>query len=671
MTTSRDDFPASATPTELTERLRIPEAALAPLPAGMPADNLLLASVQDDTLVLLLARAPLQVKARDTVQLLDDGRPMGADILVDPFLGDTDIPLPVSPTDRTDERIYRINYRVTYGSGDPGNTVTGPDDQQFIVDYTAPGGDEIAHPEFAADVVADGVTPDRLSTDPDGNEYLPATVAPYFFMRDGDRIDAFIDGQPVPVGADVGYLESGMAKELRFPRALLESLGVSTEPDGKHGFAIGLVDRAGNRSSLSHEQRLLLRLKETIDDLLPPRVPGATDGLVTESDARASLAGTTGALVEIPGHDAIKEGDTVVWWWNTTEFPPVSVDASGVGADPLMTLVAPYERVYDDWFLVAGDTDRNVAAEAGYRVERQGRPLGEPDPARPQVNLFGPGGRDPNPSTPEHERLQPPSVQPAGGGPVNVIPGDAIDEDATAIIPGVTADNPPIPAFRPGDSVQFFWDGIPVDAPFVVTTAGRDVTRTVPAATLTAHSPGTWNVHYVATRKLALAPFENAARSSAQAVDVMDVADIPGGGAPLREAKWLEGPAGSGVPDQIDYEKAVSDGGTPLRIYGYENIGAGDTLRMVFQGYRTTTPGTDPIPESRYEFEYEVLPQDLTPKQDDSVSPPVPAVFIDRNIPTEYLLYIEYGTATFNYTATNASGSAAAKQAWIYVATRH
>ncbi|MGN6094162.1 MAG: hypothetical protein ACTHOL_17575, partial [Luteibacter jiangsuensis] len=630
MTTSRDHSSPSTTPTELTERLQIPQAALAPLPAGMPADFLLLASVRNDTLVLLLAREPLQVKARDTVQLLDDGRPIGEDILVDPYLGDTDIPLPVSPADRTDERIYRINYRVTYGSGDPGSSVPGPDDQQFIVDYTAPGGDEIAHPEFAAEVVDDGVTPDRLSMDPHGNEYLPAIVAPYFMMRDGDRIDAFIDGQAVSVGVDVGYLESGIAKEIRFPRDLLESLGASADPDGKHGFAIAVRDRAGNWSGLSHEQRLLLRLKETIDDLQPPRVPAATDGLVTESDARASLANATGVLVEIPGHDAIKEGDTAIWWWNDTEFPPVSVDASGVGADPLMTLVAPYEQVYDDWFLVAGGTDRNVVAETGYRIERRGRPLGEPAPARPLVNLFGPGGRDPDPSTPEHELLLPPSVQPAGGGPVNVIPADAVGEDATAIIPGMVADNPPVPAFRPGDSVQFFWNGTPVDAPFVVTTAGSDVTRTVPAAVLRAHSPGTWNVHYVATRKLALPPFENAARSPAQAVEVMDVADIPGGGDPLREAKWLEGPTGTGVPDQIDYEKAVSDGGTPLRIYAYGNIEAGDTLHMVFQGYRTTTPGTDPIPESRYELDYEVLPGDLTPKQDDSVSPPVPAVFIDR-----------------------------------------
>jgi hypothetical protein len=262
-------------------------------------------------------------------------------------------------------------------------------------------------------------------------------------------------------------------------------------------------------------------------------------------------------------------------------------------------------------------------------------------------------------------------VQAAGGGPPNVVPADAVESDAVATIPGMTASTPAVPAFRPGDRVQLYWNAQAVDSQFVVTTAGTDVTRTVPASVLAAHSPGTWNVHYIVVRELATTPFVNASGSPTQRVEVKDSTDLPGGGDPLAAPKWVEGPASPGDPDQIDYDKAVSGGGTPVRIYGYINMAVKDRVTAVFHGYDSITPpGGDLVPGAEYAFEHEVTSDDLIPQRDESVDPPADAVFIDVLIPTDNLLAILFGRATFDYTITNVAGEVSAEQAWIYVATR-
>ncbi len=455
----------------------------------------------------------------------------------------------------------------------------------------------------------------------------------------------------------------GVDVELRFPLAQLQPFD-----GGDHAFACRIGDRAGNVSQFSKAVGLRIRLSDEIDDLLPPLVPGFDDGLVTDGDAHVN----GGVTVTIPGHASIEEGDVIVLRWNTHETPPVVVDATEVGKDPIKTLTAGYGQVYGDWYAVSGDSDRNVPAIVGYRVERGGVSIGEPaQPPTVLVNLFGPGGEDPAPETPEHENLHPPVVQAAGGGPPNVIPADALDSDAVGTIPGMTAGTPPVPAFRPGDRVQLYWNGQTVDGEFVVATAGQDVIRRIPKAVLVAHSPGTWNVHYTAARALATTPFVNTAASPVQAVEVKDASELPGEGKPLAQAKWVEGPAEPGVADHIDYDKAMSDGGTPVRIYRYINMAKDDIVAIAFEGFDSITPpGGNVVPGAGYVLQHTVTSDDLIPKRDDTVQPPVAAVFIDIVIPTANLLAIEYGRGTFDYSVTNAAGTVPAVQTWIYVSTR-
>ncbi|HEY4293975.1 hypothetical protein [Luteibacter sp.] len=219
-----------------------------------------------------------------------------------------------------------------------------------------------------------------------------------------------------------------------------------------------------------------------------------------------------------------------------------------------------------------------------------------------------------------------------------------------------------------GDLIRAFIDGAPVGAPVeVVDILEPEEELPFPRVALEAAGNGA----HVFTCQIT----DRAGNVSAMSLPVIltvRFTDMPGGGDPLARAKWVEGPAG-GAPEQIDYDKAVSGGGTPVRIYEYANMASGDRIHVVFQGYDDTRPPPvgQPIPESAYTLDYDVVPTDLDPRQDDTAEPPVDAVFINILIPTRYLLPITYGRAHFDYTVTNDKGTGIAEQAWIYVATRH
>lgn len=218
-----------------------------------------------------------------------------------------------------------------------------------------------------------------------------------------------------------------------------------------------------------------------------------------------------------------------------------------------------------------------------------------------------------------------------------------------------------------GDLVQGFIDGLPVGTPVeVVDALEPEEELPFPRAALEVAGNGSHVFTCVITDRAG-----NMSVASVPVTLIVRLTDMPGGGDPLPRAKWVEGPAGPGIPDQIDYDKAISEGGTLVRIYAYENMSPGDLIHIAFQGHEDLTPDSPSIPESAYTLERDVVLADMDPQQDDTVDPPVEAVFIDILIPTQYLLAIPYGRATFDYTVTNRYGSGQAVQAWIYVATRH
>ncbi|SEO95476.1 hypothetical protein SAMN02800692_2995 [Luteibacter sp. UNC138MFCol5.1] len=246
-------------PDALPDPVEIADDLLARVPAGMAPDFLLDASVKDQTIDFLLPRAPTGVKTSDTVQLTDNGQPLGAPVLVDPYLAQEYIPLALLPADRLAERTYALNYVVTYHSAG-GRQVEGPQGQQFIVDYTAPGGTNGPSAMVFAPGVADGVTQEDLESNANGS-WLSATVEAYNDQQAGDRVHAYIDGV-----AEIGYVEVTLGEEesdiaLRFPRDVLERVRyAAADPDGEFLFTYRLEDRAGNLSDSSVPVSLRLLL---------------------------------------------------------------------------------------------------------------------------------------------------------------------------------------------------------------------------------------------------------------------------------------------------------------------------------------------------------------------------------------------------------------------------
>lgn len=666
-----DEQPAM--PLEFSQTLVFPASALARLAPEGAEDHLLRADIRSDDMVLSLdypVRGPSELG--DVIQLVVDGSLIGSSIDLTPYdVGDT-IPLTLRATDRpydpiVDRRLVSINYRVTYYSGS-GLSEYGPPGQQFITDILSPGRGSLAALEFSRDVRDKGVIPETLTTDPvSGERYLAATVKGYTDQSSGDHIKGWIDGLYFTPIAEVDEGLIGADIELRFSEAMLRALDGSVRQ-----FSYRVEDRAGNVSILATTIDLPIEIEPKLIELDPLRVPGADDGLITAEDA--DVLG--GVYVEVPGHTGIQGGDQIVVSWNAYAYGPFTVAPGDAGNDPVLARPVPYADVYADWLAGAGDTDRNVEAVASYRIDRAGRPFGAPLlPARVLVNLYGPGGEDPDPDKPWHGALGRPVVHArAGAGPVNLIPADALDEDALCIVPGMRAVPPDGAALKAGDRVRLYWNDEQVGGEQTVTVDGADRSFDVPAALLQRYSPGTWDVYYIVRRPLATPPFENRARSPAQPVVVKDITDLPGGGK-LLKATWLAAIRHK-PPQQIDYDDVVRDDGTFVRIHLYDNAAVDDRLDWQFLGYRTTTPGADPIEGTRHVESYVLVSDDLIPKEDDSVVPPGKTRFVDVHVPRNKFEPedddpIDYGSATFDYSATNDAGKAVAVQAWTYVAMRH
>lgn len=665
-----EDTHQQLTPSTFSPRLAFPEAALARLPSHVAPDQLLNVSVREEPIVLSLP-FPLSYDAEpgDTLQLTIDGRPVGDITALDRHAPGEILQLVLAADDRPvslveDRRVVRINYQVYYGSGS-GSNEYGPNDQTFVTDIVRPGRDSLAALSFDPRVIACGVTPDVLVDDGAGHRYLPAVVKGYATEAAGDWIQGRIDDDPLLLSDIYELREADVGKdiEIRFPEALLDTLD-----GGRHTFSYRIADRAGNVSQRPVGVDLDIRLSEHIDDLLPPTVPAAEDGLVTSDDARVD----GGVKVVIPGNAAIAAGDWIVLRWNAHVSGRYPVLSSQQGRDPLMVITSPYDDVYSDWLAGSGNTDRDVTARVDYRVERGVSVIGTPaEPALPAINLFGPGGPDPDPLTPVHENMPLPDVRGASGDPANVVRAEDVAHDATATLAWEIPGAPGMQAFTAGDRIRLFWDGMPVGEEVVVADPRHDVVVRVPSKVLRQHSPGRWMVRYTASRALATVPFINMAASPSRSVSVEDYRQLPGEGELLLDATFAEW-VGSRV-----YSITLSDAidGTPVRIrLDQPNVGPGDIIRWRFQGLDESGR---PVDGTATSGEYEITVGDMSPRPDSTWPKPPPATppsveraYVDITIEAGFVLPIVFGTATFDYTISNTVGTGVARQDKVLVDVR-
>jgi uncharacterized protein YjdB len=555
------------------ELLRFPDDVLARVPAGQAEDHLLLAGFRGLEITVYLP-FPLEANPGDGVTLLVNGDPVGEEVIVDPYWeNEDDIPLPLPATARATDATYPINYRLTLHSGE-GQTSTGPDHQQFVVDYTppgapaVPGSPSIEKPQFAPEIIADAVTLERLTTDNDGNTYLPASVKAYHGQAVGDRLLGYIDGEVATEVREILDGETDDAIELRYTLAALEKL-----ENGRHGFKVEVVDRAENPPGFSEPVELMVRLRAVIPNPLPARVPSAVDGLVNHDDAHRP----GGVQVDIPASSLVLPGDAVVVAWADYRSDPYPIEAGSESNDPLLSLFVPYEEVYKAWLAISADSDQRVSTEVNYVILRGGEFAGTPDnPTIVTVNLYVPGGVDPDPENPEHGALWEPMVYSATGSE-NFIPLDEQQLDGLVEVRWES---------RLSDRTVFILDDIltvrfgntTLSPPYVVddtdVSAGKPLRLRLPKEAIAAESARPVVVSYTIERPLT-GGGSNIAISPSQDVKVEDQTDLPGGGI-LAAGSFTE------VNEHLTLGPTQIQGGT-LFVGDYADRRAGDTIRFEFQ----------------------------------------------------------------------------------------
>lgn len=532
------------------------------------------------------------------------------------------------PSDlRQAEKEYIVTYRFKGEFDTAFENISPP--ASFRTKYTPagdpPDGAHLGPLAFVdASILTTGLNSAKLT---EMGDVLRAFVPSYKGSTDGDLIRPQVELLNVnttvlaaPVRVPIGG--TGGDIQVEFTRANLEEVG-----DGVAVFRYLVEDLAGNTSLLSNAVRVTLSVNSTSIVLDPPIVPVFDrDGIIDEATARP------GVDVEIPGNAGLKTGDILYLSWGTQKLDGVPIIA--VGATPIMTLTVPYGDILKEG---------TGTIQVTYLVYRAGEEIGAPEnPTEVKVNVDQPGGKDPDPDTPENEALAAPTVHEAGwvtGHEENIITLENSDKDAHFIVQWYNTLTPQGEAFIEGDVLEFFYNGesfqtYTVKKSDVNSKANIDVV--LPATRIKQSGSGTFAAYYLASRTVADG-ISNSARSPDQSVTVESAGDLPGGGEPLDLAIFADENLNTAVLDK---------GGAKVTVPMYKNMKLGDTVSIQFTAnWRFSGLGPD-IERAAYNEDKEVRQGYVEDRE---------VVFY---IPSEKIAYL-YQTALghLTYTAKNEHGS--------------
>ena len=483
-------------------------------------------------------------------------------------------------------------------------------------DTTPPGGRSLGSITFDWKIVVSGVSLGWLK---DNGGLLPGLISDYYDMKPGDTIHPFIihpanfEVDPVTgfltpaaeaqaVFATTIPVTDGNAGEevpVTFTQAQLEDPRLdASDFAGLLQFCYFVTDNVPNKSRCAEVSYLRVVVINAPDDLKAPIVPlYLDDELVSEADAR------TPVTVQIPAFTNAAEGMEIIVTWQGIDLPGITL---GAIADPAPPIIAEVSVPYAVVARVPYRYNATVLYNVNYLAVKTESPA-----ATVLVDVTTPGGPDPEPGTPPNENLRAPKVVGAVGGKDNIIDPDDAEQTAVATIPGVVVAPPAGPSFAAGDVLRFFWNGVQVGASYTVlnTDIGRDITLSVPSATLKSGGTGTATIHYTATRTVqngAGDPVENTAVSPAQAVQVTLTDDLPGGPGGLNDGIF------TGANDYNAINRAEAVGGTPFRIPFYANKKLGNIIAVDFVQYVEEDDPVTPIEATRYTATHVVGPDDLS-----------------------------------------------------------
>ncbi|MCU7239011.1 hypothetical protein [Pseudomonas peradeniyensis] len=509
------------------DHLVFPDDALAEPPSPGAADNLLLASVKNDTLKLTFpVPATIMDPDGDKVQLVVDDVPLEPPVTFtgkipgDPF----EIDLPASV--RT-EGTHTIIYKVIYSGG---GTESGPP-QSFVVDLTAPGEPLLAELIVDELIKTKGLTSDKLKED-NGEQYLECTIAGYGGIAAGDIIEGTIRSTLRSRRKARGSMRRRPKDELtlRFLRADIEALG-----DGTLDFTYKVTDRAGNVSMASRPLTLKVLLKGELTGLLAPQIAAHNDGLIIDAEAREPLELVVPAH---PGPPKIQPGDMIELVWGDAVHGLVAIPGGEEG-NP-QTLYPSYAALYDTWKKTTAGANLVASIDVFYRIIRNGIVAGTSAITTVAVNLFQVGGDpNPDPEDPVHPNLRPPYLETASKK-YNEIPSDEFDQDATIYIPLYDRTFPPRKVLEEGDKVSVIYGAIAFPVRIVTEQEAdgtADLQFTLTAAQIAQEGSGSKPLYFMVTRAIT-GGAENTSLSYEQPITVHGNDELPGEGS-LEDGKYI------------------------------------------------------------------------------------------------------------------------------------
>lgn len=227
------------------------------------------------------------------------------------------------------------------------------------------------------------------------NDQVIATLPDYHDRADGDTAYFFwvkdVPEHPDDVPPALGPIDVNQTREIAITRDVLERIG-----NGLCYALYALMDKAGNISRLSYYTSARVAVGAVPENLQPPSVPLAEDGLIDRVDA------AQGVLVQVLEFDNAQRGDLIQVFWGDTALTPVQV-----GSTPSFPVSVPVP-----WAAIKANydfADSGAASQpliVGYQVVRS--PLTFPEVplgAEILVNLKVAGPENPDEPDPVNPAL--------------------------------------------------------------------------------------------------------------------------------------------------------------------------------------------------------------------------------------------------------------------------
>jgi hypothetical protein len=562
---------------------------LAPPPSTGDPDNLILTALKDQDIQILWGgfddaypgdRITFRYNGADfdTVEVVGTETP--------PFVG---VLQGAKAWAREGTNLINVWYEGLGGSGELSAAIP------FTIDTRKAGAPILAALLFdpADDVEGTGITLAKLRTDADG-EYLWAEVPSYGLHSPDDTIVVYCNGtagDPAKATVVAGHIE------LRIRKELLEEVGDTNAAV----FWYTVTRRSGAVSDDSHRITVALQLGQ-ITSLEEPLVPAYDDDpdepdnppLIDDADARGPT--DEGFVIEIPWNDEFQPTDQIVVFLDTEGAGLVNVGPPGES----MQVPFPYSGTHAVWLAGSrnGADDVRIDAEVSYEVFRGSASIGASPPHAVVLNLYQ-KAIDPDPDTPENERLVAPVVF-SSSGMRDEIPVDDFGLDGSIQIAKRTdpAYPPRDEALEEGDTLRIFY-GTQPPIQFEV-PALDDVTEpfSVPLPGDVIASQGSGDdipVWYEVVHALADGG-TNTNLSPSKEIDVRGKDTQPGRGH-LDAGEFLDEDASGFIP-----EKPFHYSSTRFAIPDYANRGADDEIQVRFELYRGPThlPGEIPYEPAKY-----------------------------------------------------------------------